>query len=72
MKDDVILISKRDAARRLSVSARTLDNLIAGRELPVRRIGRRVLISRRALEEFAKRDHLVTKPNSVSGGKFER
>ncbi len=57
MDNDMILVSKRDAARQLSVSARTLDNLIAGRELPVRRIGRRVLIPRRALERFARGDH---------------
>jgi excisionase family DNA binding protein len=57
MDDKLILVSKRDAARQLSVSPRTLDNLIAGRELPVRRIGRRVLIPRKALENFARRDH---------------
>jgi len=55
--DDQMLLSKREAARMLSVSLRTVDNLIACRELPARRVGRRVLIPRRALEEFARRDH---------------
>lgn len=55
--DDQILMSKRDAARMLSISVRTVDNLILRKELSARRVGRRVLISRKALEEFARRDH---------------
>ena len=54
---DPILMSKRDAAKALSVSLRTVDNLIASKELAVRRVGRRCLIPRRALEDFARRDH---------------
>jgi excisionase family DNA binding protein len=54
---DPILISKRDAAKALSISLRTLDYLIASKELAVRRVGRRCLIPRRLLEEFARRDH---------------
>ena len=54
---DQILLSKRDSARLLSVSLRTVDNLIAHKRLVVRRVGRRVLIPRRALEEFARHDH---------------
>jgi excisionase family DNA binding protein len=53
-----ILLSKREAARTLSISVRTLDNLIATREVPVRRIGRRVLIARQYLEQFALRKNL--------------
>ncbi len=52
-----ILISKREAARILSISLRSLDYLLASKEICARRIGRRVLIPRRALEEFARRDH---------------
>jgi len=55
--DDQILMSKREAARMLSLSVRTVDNLIVRKELSARRVGRRVLIPRRALEEFARRDH---------------
>ena len=54
---DPILISKREAAKTLSISLRSLDYLLASKEICARRIGRRVLIPRRALEEFARRDH---------------
>jgi excisionase family DNA binding protein len=52
-----LLISKREAASVLGVSVRTLENLISLKELPARRIGRRCLIERRALDLFVKRDH---------------
>lgn len=52
-----LLLSKRDAAQALGVSLRTVDNLLTARELPARRIGRRVLIPRSALEKFARGDH---------------
>jgi len=54
---DPLLVSKRDAARLLSVSLRTVENLIARKQLFARRIGRRVLISRTTLEAFARRGH---------------
>ena len=61
---DQILVFRRDAARSLSISVRSLDYLIAGGELsPVRRIGRRILIARKTLENFAMRDH-ATGPNA--------
>ena len=59
MEPDKILINRREAARLLSISLRSLDYLVLHKELPARRIGRRVLITRRALEEFARRDHLM-------------
>jgi excisionase family DNA binding protein len=52
-----ILIDKKTSARLLSVSLRTIDNLIARGELQVRRVGRRVLIPRRVLDNFSRRDH---------------
>jgi excisionase family DNA binding protein len=52
-----LLISKREAAAMLGLSVRTLENLISVKELPARRIGRRCLIERQALERFARRDH---------------
>ena len=55
--NELILISKRDSAKMLSISLRSLDYLIASKQLTARRIGKRVLIPRRALEEFARRDH---------------
>jgi excisionase family DNA binding protein len=48
-----ILLSKRQAAQTLSISLRTLDKLILSGKLPVHRIGRRVLLSRSAIERFA-------------------
>lgn len=52
-----LLLSKRDTAHVLGVSIRTVDHLFASKELPFRRIGRRILVSRQALEQFARRDH---------------
>ena len=57
MKSESIFISRQIAAGMLDVSLRTLKNLIASKQIPIRRIGRRVVISRQALEEFARRDH---------------
>ena len=50
-------LSQKEAARILGVSLRTLQNLVAGKNLPVRHIGRRVLVHRKDLEAFARRDH---------------
>lgn len=57
LAQDKILLTKRDAAQALSVCVRTIENLIAIGELPSRTIGRRRLIPRSALEQFARRDH---------------
>lgn len=48
-----LLISRREAASLLGLSLRTLDYLVAQREIRVRRVGRRVLVPRHALEMFA-------------------
>lgn len=52
-----IALSKQEAAKMLSVSPRTIDRLIALKELQVRRLGRRVLIPRISLENFLRTDH---------------
>ncbi|HEY2470141.1 MAG TPA: helix-turn-helix domain-containing protein [Terracidiphilus sp.] len=49
-----LLYTKIEAAAMLSVSVRTIDNLIASKELPVRRIRKRVLIPRTVLLNFAR------------------
>jgi excisionase family DNA binding protein len=69
-----LLVSKREAAGMLGLSVRTLENLIGLKELPARRIGRRCLIERQALEKFAKRDHgTKPKPNDTdSAGREEQ
>jgi excisionase family DNA binding protein len=53
-----LLVSKREAATLLGICLRSVDYLIANKELPCRRIGKRVLVPYRALVEFAKRDHV--------------
>ena len=56
-KTGTIALSKRETARMLGISLRTIDRLIALKELPVRRLGRRVLIPRASLESFFRNDH---------------
>lgn len=53
---DRILFPKKEAAVLLGISLRTLENLIARRELETRCIGRRRLIPRASLEKLAQRD----------------
>lgn len=52
-----LLFSKAEAAELLSISPRALDYQIAMGELGVRKVGSRVLISRTALQQFARQDH---------------
>ena len=52
-----LLVGRREAARMLSISQRSLDYLVAKRQLNVRRIGARVLISMNELKRYARADH---------------
>jgi excisionase family DNA binding protein len=52
-----LLHSRRDAAAILGISLRSIDYLIANRELTTRVIGRRRLIPDQALKQYARRDH---------------
>ena len=52
-----LLYSRKEAARQLSISIRTLDDLIAKKELIPRRIRRRVSIPHGVLVRFARTDH---------------
>jgi hypothetical protein len=45
-----ILVSKRAAATALGISVRTLENLMAMREITPRRIGKRVLFDIREIQ----------------------
>lgn len=56
-----LLHTKQQAAFLLGVSLRTIDNLIAGKELLSRKIGRRVLIPYTALLAFTRLDHPTVK-----------
>jgi excisionase family DNA binding protein len=53
-----VLYTKREAAQLLSISLRSIDYLIFSQQLPARRIGRRVLVHRDSIEQFARRDHI--------------
>lgn len=50
---DAILVSRKEAAHALGLGRGKLDQLIAAGAIEVRRIGRRVLISREELQRFA-------------------
>ena len=56
-----LLHSKVEAAQMLNVSLRTIDNLIAYRELAPRRIGRRVLIPHSEILRFVRVDHRMNR-----------
>jgi excisionase family DNA binding protein len=52
-----MLYSRKEAARQLSISPRSLDYLIANREIAVRRNGSRILIPHNELVRYARADH---------------
>ena len=52
-----LLVGRKDAARMLSISERSLDYLLANQQLHARRIGSRVLIAVSELEHYARTDH---------------
>ena len=56
-----LAIGMAEAARRLGLSVRTVATLIARRELPSRRVGRRRIVPVAALDAFMERDHTITK-----------
>jgi excisionase family DNA binding protein len=54
-----LLVSKREAAAMLGVCLRSIDNYVSAKELPCRRLGKRVLIPYAALVHFARHDHIT-------------
>ena len=54
---DKLLVSRREAATRLSISQRAIGYLIANKTLAAKRIGSRMLISTRDLKRFSQGDH---------------
>jgi hypothetical protein len=52
-----LLYSRAEAARQLSISVRSLDYLIAGRQLETRRIGKKVLITHASLVRYSQGNH---------------
>jgi excisionase family DNA binding protein len=66
MSQESIVVTKNIAARMLSVSLRTIDHLIAAKELAVRTSGRRVVVPRQSLAEFILKD-LPTRASKPHG-----
>jgi excisionase family DNA binding protein len=64
MELEALLFSIKGGAAKLGLGRRTVEYLIAAGELEVRRVGRRVLIPRKALEKFAMRDHPSPRPRA--------
>ncbi len=52
-----LAVGIREAAVMLSISPRSVQNYIRAKLLPARKIGRRTVISVRALEAFLRTDH---------------
>ncbi len=57
-----VLISRKAAADRLSISLRMLDYLIANRKLATTRIGRRVLIPTSAINKLSQSVYTEVNP----------
>jgi hypothetical protein len=55
--DERLLYDRREAARQLSISVRSVDYAIANKELDTRRHGRRVLITHASLVRYASSNH---------------
>jgi excisionase family DNA binding protein len=55
-KNEKLAVDVREAAHLLSVSPRTIQNYIRVKVLPARKIGRRTVITVRALENFLRTD----------------
>jgi len=56
-----LAVGRPEAARLLGVSVRTVDTMIARRELRGRRIGRRIVFTLEELRRFLTKDHPVTR-----------
>jgi excisionase family DNA binding protein len=52
-----LMYTKDECSRLLSVSLRTIENLIANKQLTIRKIGRRVLVPHQVLMQFTRGDH---------------
>jgi Helix-turn-helix domain len=53
-----LLYDRKEAARQLSISVRSLDYLIAGKKIAIRRIGSRILIPHEELVRLATSAHV--------------
>ena len=64
-----LLLGRTEAAEALGLSPRSVDYLVAEGRLPSRKIGRRRLIPREAVERFAKQGCVRITPAPEAGGK---
>jgi excisionase family DNA binding protein len=55
--DSKLLVSREEAAAMVSLSVRSIDYLLASKELPFRKIGTRTMIPVSALQNFARMHH---------------
>lgn len=61
-----LLYDRKEAARQLSISVRSLDYIIAAKKLDTRRIGRKVLVTHASLVRYASGNHhTVKRPNRI-------
>lgn len=51
-----LLVTKQQAARLLAVSVRTVENLLAQKQLAIRKLGKRTLIPYSAVAQLARHD----------------
>jgi hypothetical protein len=61
------LFSRKEAAYSLGIGVRSLDHLIARKELATRRLGKKVMVPAKELERFSRADHfnLTLAPESI-------
>jgi hypothetical protein len=52
-----LLFSRKEAAYSLGIGIRSLDHLIARKELATRRLGKKVMVPAKELERFSRADH---------------
>jgi hypothetical protein len=63
-----LLYDRKEAARQLSISPRSLDYIIAAKELDTRRIGRKVLVTHASLVRYASGNHYTLRKVSYRSG----
>jgi hypothetical protein len=55
--ESLLLYDRKEAARQLSISVRSLDYIIAAKGLDTRRIGKKVLVTHASLVRYAAANH---------------
>jgi len=64
MTETRLLYDRKEAARQLSISVRTLDYIVANKHLETRRIGKKVLITHASLVAYARGNHYAVTSRS--------